>query len=111
MTGGVKAVLPLAWASAAALPVEIEARGGRAAAASSQARSDTDTKARPGRRHQRLLRARDDHVDPPLVGAQIDPAEARDRIDDERSARRAATAAAIAWMSCTTPVEVSDWVT
>ena len=41
-----------------------------------------------GRRHQRLLRARHHHVEPPLVRAQVDAAEAGDGIHDhERSGR------------------------
>ncbi len=39
-----------------------------------------------GRAHQRLLRARHDHVHPPLVLRQVDRAQARDRVDgDDRA--------------------------
>ena len=39
----------------------------------------------PRRAHQRLLRARDDHVDPPGVRLQRHGAERGDRVDDEGS--------------------------
>ena len=39
-----------------------------------------------GRRHERLLRAGHDHVDAPLVGREVDHAEAGDRVEDAHGA-------------------------
>ena len=86
-------------------------RGSRAAGGRARARPARPTRrTRPGRRHQRLLRARDDHVDAPRVRLERHGAEARDGVDDDERARVASPTSASAWTSATTPVEVSEWV-
>ena len=82
--GGVELRLRLAHA----LPVEVVA--GQAGAGRSLPRGLGDgDDGEPGRGHQRLLRAGDDHVHPPRVGLERDGAQARDRVaDDERVAGR-----------------------
>jgi len=65
------------------LPVEVEARRapGRG---ERRVRDGTEPEAR--RSHQRLLRARDDDVEPPGVGLARNSAEAGDGVDDDERA-------------------------
>ena len=58
----------------------------RASSTAAQASAETETVARPGRRHQRLLRARDHRVEAPGVGLERNGAEARDGVDDDERA-------------------------
>ena len=66
--------------------------------------------ARPGGRHQRLLRAGDDDVDPPGVGLERHGAEARDGVDDDERAGLASRPRRAPGCRATTPVEVSECV-
>ncbi len=67
------------------LPVEVEARHGRSPRPLPGPRGHRRHR-EPRRRHQRLLRAGDDDVEPPRVRLERHCAEARDRVDDwERS--------------------------
>ena len=67
------------------LPVEVEARQRRAPDLLPGGRGDGRGR-EPRRRHQRLLRARDDDVEAPLVHLQRHRAEARDGVDDDERA-------------------------
>ena len=73
--------------AARAVPVEVEARRGRAALRRPD-RVRHRGHGQAGRRHQRLLRAGAGDVDPPGVDLERHGAEARDRVDDDvRTAR------------------------
>ena len=80
-TAGVNAASSLSCAFLLRAPVEVEAA--RRLRTREHLLRHRDHR-EPGRAHQRLLRARDDDVDPPRVGLERDGAERRDRVDDER---------------------------
>ena len=100
----------LRWPLDRALPVEVVAPPGRCRRRARGPRSLATGEAEPRRRHQRLLRAGDDHVHAPLVLRQLDRRRAR-RPRRRRSAApwRCATSVS-ARTSFTTPVEVSEKV-
>ena len=68
-------------------PVPVEPRQRRLRPTSPTRAREIDAKARPGRRHQGLLRTGHDDVDPPRVRLERHGAEARDRVDDRDRAR------------------------
>ncbi len=106
-TAGVNAASNFACAVAHALPLEVVARkasGGRLLPGRLRDGDDGE----PGRGHERLLRAGDDHVHAPRVGLERDGAQARDRVARRRARRRPRPTAPARRQ--TTPVEVSDWV-
>ena len=109
VTGGVKAVAPLAWASMILLQSSVKrgevevgrqppGAGRRPRRTRAPAASSAPSVSR--RRPRRCPRHR----------SQLHAAQARDGVHHQRRAGRP-HASAIARTSCTTPVEVSDWVT
>ena len=83
--GGRERAVELGLRLPGSLPVEVVARQRRARRELPRGLGDGD-RGEARWRHQRLLRAGDDDVEPPVVGLERDGAEARDRVhDDERA--------------------------
>ena len=86
VTAGVNGVEPPCERLLHALPVEVEARHRRAARAL-PCSAGHRRQGEPRRRHERLLRSRDDDVEAPGIGLEWNGAEAGDRVDHQERTR------------------------